>query len=346
MKALNLLVYGVIKFFLVIGRIVPAEITFFWMKVLVRIVYPFLRKRRKIMLWNLEHALGDETTPEERERIAFRSMENLFLAMGELLHLEKIMSQFDRRFTWEGKEIVDRYIAEGRGFFVFGGHYGGWTLPSIAPAMFPELSAVNMVARPLRNPYLDGILHYLAGKFKGKVVTTRGTGREITDAIDNGELVGLYMDQESRRSQGIFVKFFGKDALSHVVPGYLAWKHDIPLIPFWIPRTKPGHFHVIFREPLQYELTDDPEENNRRVTQAIAAEVERTIRERPEQWLWAHSRWRRRPDGTVHPLFERKRRSRKKWQKSGDYLSSADQARKSRSQQEEGRKENGAPPDS
>ncbi len=331
MRALNLAVYGVIKFILILGKIVPMQLTFLWMRLNARMVYPFIRKRRRIMLWNLEHALGDETTPEERERIAFRSLENLFLAVGELIHLEKITDNFNQHFTWEGKEIVDRYIAEGKGFFVFGGHYGGWTLPSVAPALFPELHAVNMVARPLRNPYLDSILHYLAGKFKGKVVTTRGTGGEIVDAINNGELVGLYMDQESRRGQGIFVKFFGQDALSHVVPAYLAWKHDIPLIPFWIPRTRPGHFHVIFREPLHYELTDDPEENNRRVTQAIADEVERTIRERPEQWLWAHSRWRRRPDGTVHPLFERKKRSRSKFRKSGQYLSSADQAREKES---------------
>jgi KDO2-lipid IV(A) lauroyltransferase len=333
MKYLNLMVYGVIKSFLLLGKIVPMQVTFFFMRLLARAVYPFLGKRREIMLWNLEHALGDETTEEERKRIAFRSIENLFVAMGELLHLEKITNNFNKHFTWEGKEIVDRYIAEGKGFFVFGGHYGGWTLPSVAPALFPELPAVNMVARPLRNPYMDSILHYLAGKFNGKVVTTRGTGQEIVDAINNGELVGLYMDQESRRGQGIFIKFFGRDASSHVVPGYLAWKHNIPLVPFWIPRTRSGHFHVIFRGPLQYELTDDTEENNRRVTQAIADEVERTIRERPEQWLWAHSRWRRRPDGTVHPLFERKKRSRSKSRKAGHYLSSVDQSKQAEKQE-------------
>ncbi len=72
MKFLNLMVYGVIKFFLILGKIVPMQVTFFFMRLLVRVVYPFLGKRRKIMLWNLEHALGDETTEEDRKRIAFQ----------------------------------------------------------------------------------------------------------------------------------------------------------------------------------------------------------------------------------------------------------------------------------
>jgi KDO2-lipid IV(A) lauroyltransferase len=281
------------------------------------------------MLFNLEQALGETTTPEERERIAWQSFESsIFITFAELLHMDQIYARWQEHFRFEGAEIVDRFVERGQGFFVFGGHFGGWTSMASVTLRFPRCPGFNMVARPQRNPYIQQLLEYLAGKFGGNIITTRGTGALIEERIKQGHLVGLYMDQESRRDQGIFVKFFGREASSHVVPGYLAWKNNIPLIPYWIVRERPGYFNVIFREPLQYELTDDVDENNRRVTQAIAAEVERTIREHPEQWLWAHNRWRRRPDGTKIELYEKKKRwwSRSQARRSGAYLSSQDQA--------------------
>ena len=67
------------------------------------------------------------------------------------------------------------------------------------------------------------------------------------------------------------------------------------------------------------------------MTQAIASEVEQVIRAHPEQWLWAHNRWRRRPDGTKVELFTKhKKKDRGKARKKGDYLSSKDLAEKVR----------------
>jgi len=185
------------------------------------------------------------------------------------------------------------------------------------------------------------LMDFLATKFEGRIISTRGTGKMIEDAVNNGELVGLYMDQESRRGQGVFVKFFGRDACSHVVPGYLAWKNDVPMVPHWLVRKKPGYVRAIFREPIKYELTDDVDENNRRVAQAIADEIESAIREYPEQWLWAHNRWRRRPDGTKIEIYEKKKkkRSRTKAREAGEYLSSKDMAKRAAEERGESDKE-------
>jgi KDO2-lipid IV(A) lauroyltransferase len=328
MKALNFLAYAMIKSFLFGARFVPMGFTFWWLRALARTAYRFSKGRRALMLFNLEQALGATTTAQEREEIARKSFENLFISMGELMHMDNIYKRWQDHFSYEGAEIVDKIIAQGKGFFVFGGHFGGWTSMASVVYRFPDLPGMNMLARPMRNPYMQNLVEYLASKFGGRIITTRGTGALIVERAKQGHLIGLYMDQESRRDQGIFVRFFGREASSHVVPGHLAWKHDIPLIPYWIVRERPGYFHVIFREPLQYEIGPDPEDNNRRVTQLIADEVERTIRAYPDQWLWAHNRWRRRPDGTKIELFQkRKKKSRSASRRKGEYLSSEDQAR-------------------
>lgn len=330
MRLINFTIYAILKSMLLMGRVIPkAPVYWIWIR-LGRLAYRLAGGRRELMLKNLENALGDTTTPEQREEIARKSMESLFLSLGELMVMDQLYARWQEHFTFEGDEIIEGMMKEGRGFFVFGGHFGGWLCMASVVYRFPDLPGFNMVARPARNPRVQEIMEYCAERLGGRIITTRGTGRTIEEAFENGELIGLYMDQESRKDQGVFVDFFGRPALTHVVPGYLAWKNGIPLIPYWIIRKKPGYFHILFRKPLEYEISDDKDENNRIVTQAIASEVERTIREYPDQWLWAHNRWRRRPDGTKDAApGKKKKRSRTSARKKGVYLSSIDQARQS-----------------
>jgi Kdo2-lipid IVA lauroyltransferase/acyltransferase len=306
MKVLNYTVYAIIRVFLFLGRWMPMAPTYFYMRRLGALAYRLAWRRRAIMLHNLELALGDRTTPAERERIARESMISLFLSLGELLHMDQIYAHWEQCFQVEGAEHIRPLVEAKKGFFGLGAHLGGWMLPGAIYCIFPELPWANLVARPIRNPYLQGLLEFVGKNFDGSIITTQGTGQQIVEAVERGELVGLYMDQESRRDMGVFVKFFGRDASSHVVPGYLAWKHHIPFIPVWHIRTGPGKFRIVFGEPIKYELTDDPDENNRRVAQAIASVLEDLIRQYPEQWLWAHNRWKRRPDGSKN-LVEMKK---------------------------------------
>ena len=116
-----------------------------------------------------EHALGDQTTEEEREQIAKKSFENLFISMGEMIHMDQIMNKWQDHCRIDGGEIVDKLVDDGKGFMVFGGHFGGWTMPAFFPKLFPELPGINIVARPVRNPKIQSMLDYIVANFKGKI---------------------------------------------------------------------------------------------------------------------------------------------------------------------------------
>lgn len=308
MKFFNYLVYLVVRSFLGAARLIPMRFTFWWVRGLARLAYRLARNRRALTLYNLELALGSETTAEQREQIARQSFENLFLSVGELLHYEEIhMRNLAEHFTFEGLEILEKFLAEKKGVFLVSGHLGGWATCSLV-IKFQNLPRFHMVAKGLGNPRLQELMDTVAAPFNVHIISGKGLGKLIEERVAQGDIFQFWMDQEARRDQGLFVKFFGQDASTFAVPGYLAWKNQVPLLPYWVIRRKPGYFHVTFREPISYELTDDKQENNRRVAQAIVAEVERAVREHPEQWLWAHNRWRRRPDGTRVELFTRKKK--------------------------------------
>ena len=313
MKLLNYLVYALIAGFLAAGRIIPMRLTFGLAARLGRLAYRLGRNRRALALHNLELALGRETSPEQREEIARASFANLFIAFAEVLHYFPLhFVDHTRYFTFEGVEILEQYRRQKQGVFLISGHFGGWATMPLVPR-FPEGPLMHMVARLMTNRYLQDLMDELAEPYHLRILTGRGKGSLIEEGAARGEWFCFWMDQEARRDQGLFVKFFGQDASTFAVPGYLAWKNSIPLVPYWVVRKEPGRFQVIIRPALRYELVEDKDENNRRVAQAIVAEVESMVRAHPEQWLWAHNRWRRRPDGTkIEFATHWKNRKRKK----------------------------------
>jgi len=59
--------------------------------------YRVLGRYRRLTLSNLELALGDSTTPEERESIAKESFVNVAYSFMELMFMEKILDQWEER---------------------------------------------------------------------------------------------------------------------------------------------------------------------------------------------------------------------------------------------------------
>ncbi len=294
MKVLNYIVYLIFRSAWMWTKILPMGPVFWLAGQAGKLAYYVVPGRRKIALKNLELAFGNSKTPEERDRICRESFIHLCYSGAEFFFMDRLSKDWKSHSTWEGAEMIDDCIKRRQAHFIFGGHLGGWMLIQLVAKRFDVSGRRSgVVIRPQRNPYIDRFIHRLVERADGVMINTRGTGKLIEQLILEGNLLGFYMDQQSRRKQGIPVEFFGMPAYSHVVPGYLAWKHRIPMLPFWIIRVKPGHMHMIFRSPLQFSYTGDKEKDIRAVTQLIVSEVERIIRENPEQWLWAHNRWSR-----------------------------------------------------
>jgi len=326
MKLINFLTFKLMMFVRWFMTKLPEQGTYRAADWLGRLSYYLIgRNLRELALSNLEMALGDQTTAAERVTIFRNCLVNLAYTFAELLHMDRIMDDWQNRFEFEGAHLIEEMLARKKGMIVFGGHFGGWTMFKAIGMRFPPLiSHAHVVIRPQRNPYLDQWLRrYIDQNSPGSLmINTRGSGDLIEQVLQRGHLVGMFMDQESRRAQGVFVQFFGRMANSHVVPAYLSRKLQVPMFPFWIPRTRPGHFKIIYREPIPIIDTGDTDADIKAMTQLIAQDVERTIREHPEQWLWLHSRWKRQPEGEQASASEKK--SRQRARQRGDYISSKD----------------------
>ncbi len=106
-------------------------------------------------------------------------------------------------------------------------------------------------------------------------------------------------DQDFGIGKGVFVPFFGIQAATISATSVLARMARSPVVPFYQTRLPDGRG---YRLTLLPSLDDFPSEDVEDDTRRINTLLEELIRQQPEQYLWAHRRFKTRPAGE-HSLY-------------------------------------------
>lgn len=241
----------------------------------------------------LQHLQEVGYPPRRARQITRRMFEHFASSVVEAMVLRRRINRdnWPKYVRLEGKELLDAAVKDGGGLLV-GCHQGSWELAGIVMNQLGY--PLTSIARPFRNPYVDAFLNGARNATGGKVVRQRGGLRELMRDVKGGRLGVILSDQNAGRD-GIFVPFFGRPASTWPTPAMLALKTGARLLPFYTYRERPFHYVFGIHPDPEPPRTGNYEEDARTITAWYTGLFERSIRERPEQWLWAHRRWRSRP---------------------------------------------------
>ena len=171
-------------------------------------------------------------------------------------------------------------------------HYGNWEAAGHA---YCELSGRTMASmmRPFDNPKIgELILSHRASPLHQLIPKNLGI-RQGLKALNEGRVFTVLVDQHAAHNEGVETIFFGHPCMTHKTPALMHLKTGHPLIPE-VTRRLPGkdfRFEIVLGNMIKYEPTDDKERDVQVITQMCTTELERLIREQPEQWMWAARRW-------------------------------------------------------
>lgn len=235
-----------------------------------------------------------ELATDARERLARESWQHLGMTAVELARLlHRPLEATLKEFTLDGVEHVQAVMREhGRGL-VLTAHLGNWEYLSAAHRLMGYPTAI--VVRPLDSPVLDDQAAAMRRKTGVELIDKRGALRPVLEALRRGRLVAILLDQNAARREGVFVPFFGRAASTSRSLAVLALRTRTPIVPIFIRRTGPGRHHVDVQPPLLPVEPNDADAALVELTARCTQAIETAIRRTPEQWLWAHDRWRTRP---------------------------------------------------
>ena len=196
--------------------------------------------------------------------------------------------------SFEGCEHVDAALAAGRGALLTTAHFGNWELMGLALAQ--RGVPLNVIARPVADPALEGLLLRLRTRTGARVIPKADAVRAALKALRDGESVGILIDQNTVREQAAFVPFCGRLAATTRLTAQLHLRTGAPIIMSFCVPSGDGYRFVF--EPLRPGSgAGTNEEQVEELTAAATAQIERWVRRHPEAWLWIHDRWRTRPPG-------------------------------------------------
>jgi Kdo2-lipid IVA lauroyltransferase/acyltransferase len=252
----------------------------------------------KIGLKNLEIAFP-ELTSAARRRILRDSYVNLgrtgaeYVRLGGFFYrrlLRKV--RYDGFQSWE--EAWRR--SAGRGILVLTAHFGNFELGPAAHAMHGyQISLVHHTQRFLAGEALMTFIRERAGV---EIIRKHKAARVVLRALREGEMVGIPFDQNAKRSEALFVPFFGELAATASGLARLARMSGAAVVPVFIVRDPNHRTHrIVIEGELAVQRSADAEADMLENTRRFVAAIERMVRVYPEQFLWIHRRYRTRPRG-------------------------------------------------
>ncbi len=261
--------------------------------------YLVLPRRRRLAARNVALALP-ERSAAERRRITRASFVELGKTYWETTWAARYSTaEILRRLDVEGIEHLDAAAASGQGFFLLSAHYGAGDLA--AWPLSQRLGAIHVVARDLRNPYVDRDVRSLRRKLGMKLIPRRGAGAQALEVVRRGGRVALTIDQWVRPEHGYLLPFMGQPTWTSRLLAKLSAGSGRPVLPVYCV-AEGARFRVIVEPPIVPRRRGVDQEIA--LTRRYLESLESRIRRHPELWMWMQRRWRRLARLGYGPRFE------------------------------------------
>jgi KDO2-lipid IV(A) lauroyltransferase len=104
------------------------------------------------------------------------------------------------------------------------------------------------------------------------------------------------------------ISFFGKRVSASGAVALLARRYDVPVIPLFCVRKPDGSMALLVYPPVPMQQTLDARADLVANTQRVTDIIENVIKQYPEQWFWAHKRWKKHYPHLYPDLAARERR--------------------------------------
>lgn len=257
-------------------------------RLLGEILWPFVPSKRKRMAEaNVRMCLAVDEA--EAQRIVKASAMRFGPMLFEVLRFPVLQKNMQTVVEIEGAEHMREGLALGRGGIIATAHSGNWELlgGALAHAGFPIVG----VAMKQKEAAMDRFINDYR-RMVGMHITYKSDVREMFQMLKEGWVIGLLMDQDTNRRDGVVLDFFGRATNCVPGPASLARFKDAPIFPVFITRQADGTHKVIIHKAVFVERSGDKHEDIKKTTQQLTKIIEAHVRLHPEEWFWLHDRWK------------------------------------------------------
>ena len=266
-------------------------------RVLAFLLYSVFRIRRQVALENLRIAFP-EKSEEERQKIARKSYYHFCRLALEFLQMSYMQPErLWKKIQLQNHSILREQQEKQQPFVLVSGHFGNW---EYAGALLAHHWNNGMVVIQKRqaNRKIDKRMARNRQQWRMQVVYMRGAVKNCLTHLRQGKLVALLGDQDAGE-KGIFVPFFRRLASTPAGTSLIPLRAKLPLVFAYAYRTSDHRYR------LKMEKIANPTSLSKdaitHITRLYSQQLEKVVRQFPEQYFWMHRRWKTPPPPTSIP---------------------------------------------
>ncbi len=255
-----------------------------------------IKDLRKTALINLQIALPNKT-PEEYYQILNQSYRVWGRCIVDVLRQKElsdswILENIECPDLQKLKDLKARY--PDKPILILTGHIGSFEF--ILRYLCVQFGPIAFVARKLKPEALDLWWNEQRSKGGNQLIPRKGAIRRIFKMISEKMDVAILFDQNVVRSQGVFIKWFGKYAATTPAVGLVGARYELPMVSFCMNSTEDGKYRLNIRIQEFQELYQDKSlgmnEKIYKITDVCSQDLQEMILVAPEEWFWFHRRWK------------------------------------------------------
>jgi KDO2-lipid IV(A) lauroyltransferase len=282
-------------------RLVPRKVGLPLFAFLGWIVSLFPTRDKKRMYTHLHFIYGETWSTTKIQKMITRIYVTLGKNMFDALYFAYCsVSKFNTIVEYEGIKTIIEENCKGQGFVTIGGHIGCFEMPV---HMFANNGVKSVtIGQQLYDPRVDKLIqHFRSGNNAKEIVYLHrdGAGRSLIKYLRKGYGLGILLDQDTK-IEGVFARFLGKLAYTPDGPVRIAMKFKFPLYCVAVARQKNNKHTAQFKK-IELENTGDFDRDLVFNVQKVNDFLSDAIRKNPEQWVWMHRRWNRKP---IQPQYK------------------------------------------
>jgi Kdo2-lipid IVA lauroyltransferase/acyltransferase len=181
-----------------------------------------------------------------------------------------------------GWEHVESALTAGKGLIFLTPHLGCFEITSL---YYGARQPMAVLYRPPRQAWLLPLI--LSGRQRGKITLAAANSagvKQLLQALKRGEAIGILPDQAPLEGEGEWAPFFGKPAYTMTLASKLAQKSGAQVLMAFGERLPYGGGYHIHIRPIAAGGIATPA--------LLNAEIERSIAQCPNQYLWSYDRYK------------------------------------------------------
>lgn len=275
------------------------------------VVYHLSKRDKNRTIDGLKKVYGNSKNLIEIKKLAKSVYYNLGISLFDSIHLPYLSeNKFYSYIKNYDKKLFEDALLQKKGIIGLTGHLSAFELTSQI-VVRSDIPTFTIGAQQF-DKRVDSILDILRARNDVKYVNRDRAGRAILKNLKKNRVFGVLIDQDTT-SDGVFAPFLDFSAFTPVTMIKIALKTDTPIIFAALHRDRKLNYTMKIEGPLSFEKSDNLDRDAVMIANKFNNFYSEEIKKYPEQWVWMHRRWKRKPSDFPEVLNYDNYKEDEKW---------------------------------